>query len=48
MYIIFQNYNKQEGTGKFIYNPLMLDNNSSQTWLIKKPTSVCKDILLKL
>ena len=26
MYIIFQNYNKQEGTGKFIYNPLILNN----------------------
>ena len=26
MYIFFQNYNKQEGTGKFDYNPSILDN----------------------
>ena len=26
MYIFSLNYNKQEGTGKFIYNPSVLDN----------------------
>ena len=26
MYILFQNYNKQEGTGKYTYNPSILDN----------------------
>ena len=26
LYISFQNYNKQKDTGKFIYNPLILDN----------------------
>ena len=29
LYISFQNYNTREGTGKVIYKPLVLDENSS-------------------
>ena len=29
LHIFFQNYNKQEGTGNFIYIPLILDKNTT-------------------
>ena len=40
-----QNYNKKEGTGKFIYNPLILDNKQLLKHdQLQSHTSLCKDI----
>ena len=46
LYIFFQNNNKQEGTGKFIYNPSILDNKQLLSNIInRKATQVFAKIL---
>ena len=36
----FLNYNQQEGTGKFIYTPLILDNKQLSNMIDHKATQV--------
>ena len=45
MCIILENYNSQAGTGKCIYNPLILDNKQPLPSMIDhKATQVCQKI----